>query len=68
MKNKKTVGIVIAKMRKNMEITQEEFGKLFNRTRCNVSRWERGTRFPTIQKYKEIQDVYNAFMEKKLEV
>ena len=60
-----TIGIMIAKIRSDMGISQEAFGKLLSRTGTIVSRWESGKRTPGMAKYREILDLYNEYKEQK---
>lgn len=49
------VGNQISNIRKENQLTQEEFGKLFYVTRQTVSNWENGkklSRFTNIDRYK----------------
>ena len=46
-------------LRKSKGMTQEEFGKLINKTLLTVSRYESGTIFPTQNTLKEICRVFN---------
>jgi len=65
MQMKYTIGVLIAKMRKDMGLSQEKFGKLFDRTGAIVSYWEKGLRTPGMVTYRKILDIYNAFLEAK---
>jgi len=66
MKNnnmKKTIGIVIRKMREDMGLSQVKFGKLLKKDNSIVCRWESGERTPGMVEYREILEKYNASME-----
>lgn len=47
MDNKK-IGLLIAKQRKNLQLTQEGLAEKLNVTQKSVSRWENGTNLPDI--------------------
>jgi len=71
MKNnnmKKTIGIVIKKMREDMQLSQVKFGKLLKKDNSIVCRWESGERTPSMVEYRELIETFNSFMEKKVKV
>ena len=43
------IGNQILNIRKDNQLTQEEFGKLFHVTRQTVSNWENGKSYPDLQ-------------------
>ena len=43
------IGNQILNIRKENQLTQEEFGKLFHGTRYTVSNWENGKSYPDLQ-------------------
>ena len=43
------IGNQILSIRKEKQLTQEEFGKLFHVTRQTVSNWENGKSYPDLQ-------------------
>ena len=43
------IGNQILNIRKENQLTQEEFGKLFHVTRQTVSNWENGKSYPDLQ-------------------
>jgi transcriptional regulator with XRE-family HTH domain len=43
------IGNQILNIRKEKQLTQEEFGKLFHVTRQTVSNWENGKSYPDLQ-------------------
>ena len=43
------IGNQILNIRKDNQLTQEEFGKLFHVTRRTVSNWENGKSYPDLQ-------------------
>ena len=43
------IGNQILNIRKENQLTQEEFGKLFHVTRQAVSNWENGKSYPDLQ-------------------
>lgn len=52
------VGNQISNIRKENQLTQEEFGKLFYVTRQTVSNWENGKSYPDLQ---TLIDISNQF-------
>ena len=43
------IGNQISNIRKEQQLTQEEFGRLFHVTRQTVSNWENGKSYPDLQ-------------------
>ena len=43
------IGNQILNIRKEKQLTQEEFGRLFHVTRQTVSNWENGKSYPDLQ-------------------
>lgn len=43
------IGNQISNIRKEKQLTQEEFGRLFHVTRQTVSNWENGKSYPDLQ-------------------
>lgn len=54
---KKIIGERINKIRLEMGMTLEEFGKLFSATKSNVSKWCRGDTLPNPERMKQIAKV-----------
>lgn len=52
------IGNQILNIRKENQLTQEEFGKLFHVTRQTVSNWENGKSYPDLQ---VLVDISNQF-------
>lgn len=61
-----SVGNRIRSIRMNLGMTQEEFGNLFNATRSNVSKWERGSSLPNKTRLKAIADIGNMSVDELL--
>ena len=61
-----SVGNKIRSIRMNLGMTQEEFGNLFNATRSNVSKWERGSSLPNKTRLKAIADIGNMSVDELL--
>lgn len=55
--DKKSVGARIKSIRKTKGMTLEEFGKLFNASKSNVLRWEKGDNIPNNERLKQIAKV-----------
>ncbi|WP_312460592.1 helix-turn-helix transcriptional regulator [Proteiniclasticum sp.] len=55
--NKKEVGLRIKTIRQERGMTQEEFGKLFNASKGNISLWENGSVLPNNERLKIIADL-----------
>ena len=52
------IGETISKIRKDQNMTQEEFSKLFNVTRQTISSWENEKSYPDLQ---TLIDISNKF-------
>ena len=61
-----SVGNKIRSIRMNLGMTQEEFGNLFNATRSNVSKWERGSSLPNKTRLKAIADIGDVSVDELL--
>ncbi len=61
------IGRLIRKIRKNNNLTQEEFAKQYGVTYQAVSKWERGANLPDIALLKQISKDYNVSFEDILE-
>ena len=46
-------------LRKSKEMTQEEFGKLINKSKLTIIRYENGETFPSFETLKEICNFFN---------
>lgn len=53
----KTLGRKIKLIRQDLGYTMEEFGKLFNANKSIVSKWEKGTTFPSPDRIKKISEI-----------
>ena len=58
-KNLKKYGQVIAKLRKQQNLTQEQLGKKLNVSYQAVSKWENGLSEPDLQTIEEITKIFN---------
>ncbi len=58
----KELGLFIAKLRKEKQITQAELAKRLNVTDKAVSRWERGLGFPDINTLEPLADSLGKFI------
>ena len=54
------IGNQILSIRKENQLTQEEFGKLFHVTRQTVSNWENGKSYPELQILVSISDQFDV--------
>lgn len=63
MTSKIRFGFVIDELRKKDNLTLEEFGKKFGKTKSTVSRWISGERSPKISEIEKIADYYNLDIE-----
>lgn len=50
-------------IRKENQLTQEEFGKLFHVTRQTVSNWENGKSYPELQILVSISDQFGVSLD-----
>lgn len=57
------IGNQILKIRKDKQLTQEEFGRIFHVTRQTVSNWENGKSFPDLQVLVEISNQFNVSLD-----
>ena len=57
------IGNQILNIRKENQLTQEEFGKLFYVTRQTVSNWENGKRYPELQILVSISDQFGVSLD-----
>lgn len=58
------IGTTIIKIRKEKQMTQEEFAKLFHVTRQTVSNWENEKSYPDIKTLVEISDKFDISLDK----
>ena len=56
-------GTQIKAIRLNLGLTQEEFGKLLNASKGNVSTWEHGKSLPNPKRLKQIADFAGITVE-----
>ena len=57
------IGNQILNIRKENQLTQEEFGKLFHVTRQTVSNWENGKSYPELQILVSISDQFSVSLD-----
>ena len=57
------IGNQILNIRKEKQLTQEEFGKLFHVTRQTVSNWENGKSYPDLQFLVDISNQLQNFSQ-----
>ena len=57
------IGNQILNIRKENQLTQEEFGKLFHVTRQTVSNWENGKSYPDLQVLVDISNQLQIFSQ-----
>ena len=57
------IGNQILNIRKENQLTQEEFGKLFHVTRQTVSNWENGKSYPELQILVSISNQFNVSLD-----
>lgn len=57
------IGNQILNIRKENQLTQEEFGKLFHVTRQTVSNWENGKSYPDLQVLVDISNQLQNFSQ-----
>lgn len=60
------VGKTISEIRKNNQMTQEEFAKLFHVTRQTVSNWENEKSYPDLQTLVDISDKFGISLDRIL--
>lgn len=64
--NKKSVGQKIKLIRQTKGMTLEEFGKLFQASKGNVSLWEKGSSLPSNERIKQIAQIGNMSIDELL--
>ena len=57
------IGKQISNIRKDHQLTQEEFGRLFHVTRQTVSNWENRKSFPDLHTLVEISNQFNVSLD-----
>ena len=57
------IGSEILNIRKEKQLTQEEFGKLFHVTRQTVSNWENGKSYPDLQILVNMSDQFDISLD-----
>ena len=57
------IGKQISNIRKERQLTQEEFGRLFHVTRQTVSNWENRKSFPDLQTLVEISNRFDVSLD-----
>ena len=57
------IGNQILNIRKENQLTQEEFGKLFHVTRQTISNWENGKSYPDLQVLVDISNQLQIFLQ-----
>lgn len=57
------IGKEIANIRKDQNLTQEEFGSIFHVTRQTVSNWETGKNYPDLQTLVEISEQFDVSLD-----
>ena len=55
------LGNRIKELRKKLNLTQEELGKLINVTKVSICCYEKGTRTPTLETLKVLAEVFERF-------
>lgn len=55
------IGNQILNIRKEKQLTQEEFGKLFHVTRQTVSNWENGKSYPDLQILVSMSNQFSSY-------
>lgn len=63
MKSKMIFGEMIDYLRKQHDLSMEEFGSIFGKNKSTISRWIKGTRFPKIEEAEEIANHFNIPFE-----
>lgn len=58
-----TCGEKIAALRKENNLTQEQFAEVLNVSRQSVSKWELGTSFPDTEKLIKISKIYSCSLD-----
>ena len=57
------IGNQILNIRKENQLTQEEFGKLFHVTRQTISNWENGKSYPDLQVLVDISNQFGVSLD-----
>ncbi len=57
--NQVKIGLLLKDLRKEKNLTQEQFAEIFNTSSRSVSRWETGTNLPDLSILVEIADFYD---------
>lgn len=57
------IGNHILNIRKENQLTQEEFDRLFHLTRQTVSNWENGKSYPDLQNFVSMSDQFDIFLD-----
>ena len=57
------IGNQISKIRKEQQLTQEQFGSLFHVTRQTVSNWENEKSYPDLQMLIDISNQFEIFLD-----
>ncbi len=60
------IGNQISEIRKNQQLTQEQFGELFHVTRQTVSNWENEKSYPDLQLLIEISNMFGISLDQLL--
>ncbi len=58
-----TMGEKIAKLRKEHNLTQEQFAEIINVSRQSVSKWELGTTYPDTEKLIRISKLFDCSLD-----
>lgn len=58
-----TIGEKLTKLRKEQNLTQEQFAELLNVSRQSVSKWELGTSYPETEKLIRISKLFGCSMD-----
>lgn len=58
-----SIGNQIMAMRRERQLTQEQFGSLFHVTRQTVSNWENGKSYPDLQLLVAISDQFGVSLD-----
>lgn len=60
------IGTKIIEIRKQKNMTQEDFAKIFHVTRQTVSNWENGKSYPDLQTLVQISNEFNVSLDTML--
>ena len=58
-----TIGEKITKLRKEQNLTQEQFAEILNVSRQSVSKWELNTTYPDTDKLIKISKLFNCSLD-----